>query len=76
MEILLNFLLLISLKFWTWEKFVRKNKDLDKEIYGLVKWVNPKLSFCLNVGVINHFNLIENSMALKEQVKYSDWLSQ
>ena len=59
-----------------WEKFwLERNKDLDKEIYGLVKWVNPKLSFGLNVWNRNHFNLIRKiQWPWKEQVKYSDWV--
>ena len=59
-----------------WEKFwLQRNKDLDKEIYGLVKWVNPNLSFGLNVWNRNHFNLIRKiQWPWKEQVEYSDWV--
>jgi hypothetical protein len=59
-----------------WEKFwLQRNKDLDKEIYGLVKWVNPNLSFGLNVWNRNHFNFIRKlQWPWKEQVDYSDWV--
>ena len=59
-----------------WEKFwLKRNKDLDKEIYGLVKWIKPNLSFGLNVWNRNHFNFIRKiQWPWKEQVNYSDWV--
>jgi hypothetical protein len=40
-----------------WERFwLERNKDLDRELYGIVKWCNPALSFGLNVWNRNHFN--------------------
>ncbi len=59
-----------------WEKFwLERNKDLDKEIYGLVKWVNSNLSFGLNVWNRNHFNFIRKvQWPWKEQTNYSDWV--
>ena len=59
-----------------WEKvWLERNKDLDKEIYGLVKWVNPNLSFGLNVWNRNHFNFIRKvQWPWLEQTKYSDWV--
>lgn len=59
-----------------WEKvWLERNKDLDKEIYGLVKWVNPDLSFGLNVWNRNHFNFIRKTQwPWKEQTDYADWV--
>ena len=59
-----------------WEKiWLERNKDLDKEIYGLVKWVNPNLSFGLNVWNRNHFNFIRKvQWPWLEQTNYSDWV--
>ena len=59
-----------------WEKFwLKRNKDLDKEIYGVVKWIKPNLSFGLNVWNRNHFNFIRKiQWPWKEQVGYSDWV--
>ncbi len=40
-----------------WERmWLERSKDLDKELYGIVKWCNPALSFGLNVWNRNHFN--------------------
>jgi hypothetical protein len=59
-----------------WEKiWLERNKDLDKEIFGLVKWVNPKLSFGLNVWNRNHFNFIRKvQWPWLEQTNYADWV--
>ena len=53
------------------KNLLERNKDLDKEIYGLVKMgANPKLSFGLNVWNRNHFNSIRKiQWPWKEQVK-------
>ena len=59
-----------------WERFwLERNKDLDRELYGIVKWCNPKLSFGLNVWNRNHFNPIRKAQwAWEEQTDYADWV--
>lgn len=59
-----------------WERFwLERNKDLDKEIYGIVKWCNPDLSFGLNVWNRNHFNPIRKAQwPWAEQAEYADWV--
>ena len=40
-----------------WERYwVERNKDMDRELYGIVKWCNSDLKFGLNVWNRNHFN--------------------
>ncbi len=59
-----------------WERFwLERNKDLDRELYGLVKWCNPDLSFGLNVWNRNHFNPIRKAQwPWAEQTLYADWV--
>ncbi len=59
-----------------WEKFwLERNKDLDREIYGMVKWCKPELSFGLNVWNRNHFNLFRKAQwPWDEQPMYADWV--
>lgn len=59
-----------------WERFwLERNKDLDRELYGIVKWCNPKLSFGLNVWNRNHFNPIRKAQwPWAEQLAYCDWV--
>ncbi len=59
-----------------WERFwLERNKDLDRELYGLVKWCNPNLSFGLNVWNRNHFNPIRKAQwPWAEQTLYADWV--
>lgn len=59
-----------------WERFwLERNKDLDRELYGLVKWCNPKLSFGLNVWNRNHFSPIRKAQwPWEEQALYADWV--
>jgi hypothetical protein len=59
-----------------WERFwLERSKDLDAELYGIVKWLNPKLSFGLNVWNRNHFNPIRKAQwAWEEQTNYCDWV--
>lgn len=59
-----------------WERFwLERNKDLDREIYGLVKWCKPNLSFGLNVWNRNHFNLFRRAQwPWEEQTLYADWV--
>lgn len=59
-----------------WERFwLERNKDLDRELYGIVKWSNPRLKFGLNVWNRNHFNFIRKAQwPWLEQTGYSDWV--
>jgi hypothetical protein len=59
-----------------WERFwLERSKDLDRELYGIVKWCNPKLSFGLNVWNRNHFNPIRKAQwSWAEQTDYADWV--
>jgi hypothetical protein len=59
-----------------WERFwLERNKDLDKELYGIVKWCNPALSFGLNVWNRNHFNPFRKAQyPWLEQTSYCDWV--
>ena len=59
-----------------WERFwLERNKDLDRELYGIVKWCNGNLSFGLNVWNRNHFSLLRKAQwPWKEQTLYADWV--
>jgi hypothetical protein len=59
-----------------WERFwLERNKDLDRELYGLVKWCKPTLPFGLNVWNRNHFNLFRRAQwPWAEQTMYADWV--
>lgn len=59
-----------------WERFwLERNKDLDRELYGLVKWCKPDLPFGLNVWNRNHFNLFRRAQwPWDEQTMYADWV--
>jgi hypothetical protein len=59
-----------------WERhWLQRSKDLDAELYGIVKWCNPKLSFGLNVWNRNHFNPIRKAQwAWEEQTAWCDWV--
>jgi hypothetical protein len=59
-----------------WERFwLERNKDLDRELYGIVKWCNPSLQFGLNVWNRNHFNFIRKAQwPWLEQTSYADWV--
>jgi hypothetical protein len=59
-----------------WERFwLERNKDLDRELYGIVKWCNHNLSFGLNVWNRNHFNPIRKAeWPWEEQTLYADWV--
>ena len=55
--------------------WLERSKDLDRELYGIVKWCNPKLSFGLNVWNRNHFNPIRKAQwSWEEQTDYADWV--
>jgi hypothetical protein len=59
-----------------WERhWLERNKDLDRELYGIAKWCNPSLSFGLNVWNRNHFNPIRRAQwGWEEQTEYCDWV--
>lgn len=59
-----------------WERFwLERSKDLDRELYGIVKWCNPASSFGLNVWNRNHFNPIRKAQwSWAEQTDYCDWV--
>ena len=59
-----------------WERFwLERNKDLDRELYGLVKWCRPDLPFGLNVWNRNHFNIIRRAQwPWAEQTRYADFV--
>lgn len=59
-----------------WERFwVERNKDLDRELYGIVKWCNADLTFGLNVWNRNHFNPFRKAQwPWEEQTLYADWV--
>ena len=55
--------------------WVRRNKDLDRELYGLVKWCDPALEFGLNVWNRNHFNPVRKAQWPWAETKdYADWV--
>ena len=54
---------------------MRRNKDLDRELYGLVKWCDPALEFGLNVWNRNHFNPVRKAQWPWAETKdYADWV--
>lgn len=59
-----------------WERFwVERNKDLDRELYGIVKSCGAELQFGLNVWNRNHFNPIRKAQwPWAEQTRYADWV--
>lgn len=59
-----------------WERFwLERSKDLDRELHGIVKWCDPKLSFGLNVWNRNHFNPIRKAQwSWEEQAEWADWV--
>lgn len=59
-----------------WERFwVERNKDLDRELYGIVKWCDPDASFGLNVWNRNHFSPLRKAQwPWEEQTLYADWV--
>ncbi len=55
--------------------WIRRNKDLDRELYGITKWCNPELEFGLNVWNRNHFNPLRKAQwPWAEVVDYADWV--
>ena len=59
-----------------WERFwLERSKALDAELYGIVKYCDPKLTFGLNVWNRNHFNPIRKAQwAWEEQAAWCDWV--
>ena len=59
-----------------WERlWLERNKDLDRELYGLVKWRKPELPFGLNVWNRNHFNIFRRAQwPWAEQTRYADFV--
>jgi hypothetical protein len=58
-----------------WERFwVERNKALDRELYGIVKFRDPRLEFGLNVWNRNHFNPWRKAQwPWDEQTQWADW---
>lgn len=61
---------------WLWERYwVERNKDMDRELYGLVKWCRADLKFGLNVWNRNHFNPLRKAQwPWAEMAEWSDWV--
>mgnify|MGYP001024964565 FL=1 len=59
-----------------WEKlWLENNKNLDKELYGLVKWINKDIEFGLNVWNRNHFSLLRKAQwPWSEVLDSCDWV--
>lgn len=59
-----------------WERYwVERNKDMDRELYGIVKWCNADLEFGLNVWNRNHFNPIRKAQwPWAEMAEWCDWV--
>ena len=69
-------LLLYNPEVLLWEKlWLENNKNLDKELYGIVKWINKDLEFGLNVWNRNHFSPLRKAQwPWDEALDYSDWV--
>ncbi len=59
-----------------WERFwVERNKALDRELYGIVKFCDPKLELGLNVWNRNHLNPWRKAQwPWAEQAQWADWV--
>jgi hypothetical protein len=59
-----------------WERYwVERNKDMDRELYGIVKWCSSDLQFGLNVWNRNHFNPLRKAQwPWAEMATWSDWV--
>jgi hypothetical protein len=59
-----------------WERYwVERNKDMDRELYGVVKWCKEDLKFGLNVWNRNHFNLFRKAQwPWEEMTQWCDWV--
>ena len=55
--------------------WVRRNKDLDRELHGVTKRCDPGLEFGLNVWNRNHFNPVRKAQWPWAETKdYADWV--
>jgi hypothetical protein len=59
-----------------WERFwVERNKALDRELSGIVKFCDPRLEFGLNVWNRNHLNPWRKAQwPWAEQAQWADWV--
>ena len=59
-----------------WERFwVERNKELDRELYGIVKFCNAQIEFGLNVWNRNHLNPWRKAQwPWAEQADWCDWV--
>lgn len=59
-----------------WERFwVERNKEMDRELFGIVKWCNADLKFGLNVWNRNHLNPLRKAQwPWAEQTHWCDWV--
>ena len=59
-----------------WERFwVERNKALDRELYGLLKFCDPSLELGLNVWNRNHLNPWRKAQwPWAEQAQWADWV--
>ena len=59
-----------------WERYwVERNKDMDRELYGIVKFCNRRLEFGLNVWNRNHLNPLRKAQwPWAEMTTWSDWV--
>ena len=69
-------LILYNPEILIWEKlWLENNKNLDKELYGLVKWINSDLEFGLNIWNRNHFSPLRKAQwPWNEVTDYCDWV--
>lgn len=69
-------LILYNPEILIWEKlWLENNKNLDKELYGLVKWINSDIEFGLNIWNRNHFSPLRKAQwPWDEVVDYCDWV--
>ena len=59
-----------------WERFwVERDKDLDRELYGITKWCDSRLKFGLNVWNRNHLNPLRKAQwPWSEMTRWCDWV--
>jgi len=59
-----------------WERFwVERNKELDRELYGIVKFCKAQIEFGLNVWNRNHLNPWRKAQwPWAEQANWCDWV--
>jgi hypothetical protein len=58
-----------------WERFwVERNKELDRELFGIVKFCDARIEFGLNVWNRNHLNPWRKAQwPWDEQTQWADW---